>query len=209
MTALGAPNRPATAAVPVLANGAGGNDTLTLVLTDVGNLFVAPPVRPLSASDAEALGVAGVDHLLNVLHMDKNRQRAASTLALVLPPEQAAAVNAAELTRALHRYAELRLVEQRRELRNTYRYGWRITAIAIVILAVCIAASSALSVDDSAADVRRPLLRKTFEYGFEIVGWVSLWHPIEVLLYNPLALRARVAALRTLARLTVAIHSRD
>ena len=27
----------------------------------------------------------------------------------------------------------------------------------------------------------RPLLRKTLEYGLEIVGWVMLWYPIEVL----------------------------
>ena len=45
------------------------------------------------------------------------------------------------------------------------------------------------------------LLRKTLEYGFEIIGWVILWRPIEILVFEPIALRDNIAALQKLAEL--------
>ena len=53
----------------------------------------------------------------------------------------------------------------------------------------------------------RPLLRKTLEYGFEIMGWVLLWHPIDVLVFTPLDIRYRIHALQTLASVNVVIRN--
>ena len=53
----------------------------------------------------------------------------------------------------------------------------------------------------------RPIFRKTFEYGFEIIGWVVLWHPIDVLGFTPLAVLARMTALRALASKDVVIRA--
>lgn len=51
----------------------------------------------------------------------------------------------------------------------------------------------------------RPLLRKTLEYGFEIVGWVMLWYAIEVLVFQPIAIKHNIAALRRLMALLVCV----
>jgi len=185
------------------------NDTtdageLVLLLTEIAHLFDAPRIEPLSRSPAEVLGVSGVDYLLNLLHMDKHRQRA-RTLSLVLPPEKATAGLAEQTTRALHRLAELRLEQQRQELRNTYRYGWKVFGVALVILVICLAFSSLFT--SELTEWMRPLTRTTFEYGFEIIGWVMLWHPIEVLGFTPLAIRSRINALQTLAAVDVVIKA--
>ena len=106
-----------------------------------------------------------------------------------------------QLTLALHRQAELRIEDQRRELRNTYRYGWRVTGIALLLLAACLAISHIFSSDFT--QNMRPLIRKTFEYGFEIIGWVILWHPVDVLVFSPLEIRSRLTSLKTLASINV------
>src|SRR2546423_15093681 len=106
---------------------------LRLALADASHLFVAPPANPLGRGAAEGLGIAGVEYLLSRLHLDKRKQRA-RTLVLLLPPEKVAETKAREITLALHRQAGSRLQEQERLLRNAYRYGWRVTGIALVLL---------------------------------------------------------------------------
>jgi hypothetical protein len=189
---------------PTPSRATGDVAELKLPLSDLADLFNAPPVAPLSRSPAEVLGVSGVEHLLNLLHMDKGLQQS-HLLTLLLPPEKAASVSAEQATRALHRHVEMRLERERRELRNTYRYGWRVTGITLLLLALCLGLASVFTSELTAG--LRPLVRSTFEYGFEIIGWVLLWHPIDVLAFVPLAIRARIEALQTLAAVTVVIQA--
>jgi hypothetical protein len=176
---------------------------LDLVLSDTSHLLVAPAANPLSLSAVEARGIAGIEYLLGELHMDKQKQRA-RTLVLLLPPEKVPMANAQQIALALHRHAEWRLEDQRRELRNTYRYGWRVSGVALLLLAICLGLSSVFA--SEITEGMRPLIRKTFEYGFEIIGWVILWHPVDLLGFAPLAIRSRIAALNTLASINVEIR---
>jgi len=177
---------------------------LVLTLSDAGHLFNAPPANPLSRSDSESLGISGFQHLLNLLHMERALQRA-GTLRLLLPPAQASKTSNEQTTLALHRLADLRLQQERRELNNTYRYGWRVFLLAFVALAICLALSSLFGSEYT--EGMRPHLRKTLEYSFEIVGWVLMWHPIEVLLFTPITIRMRMRPLRTLSRIDVVVAS--
>ena len=177
---------------------------LSLPLNDIAHLFNAPRVDPLSLGPLEGLGISGVEHLLSLLHLDKPRQRA-RTLTLTLPAEKAAAASAEQLTNALRRYAGWRIEHEHRELRNTHRYGLKVAGFALVMLTICLALSSLFASD--LTEWMRPLIRKTFEYGFEIIGWVILWHPIDVLVFSPVAIRARLAALQTLATVDVVIRA--
>ena len=181
-------------------------DEITMTLTDPVHLFNAPPVDPMSPSTAEALGISGVAHLLSRLHMDKKLLRMRK-LVLTLPAEKVPGDGGEQLMLALHRQAELRLAEQRRELRNTYRNGWRALTIAVGLLAICLAISSIFASDFT--EGMRPLIRKTFEYGFEIIGWVILWHPVDVIVFEPLMIRWRIKSLKTLAAMQVVVRSSD
>ena len=179
---------------------------LVLPLTDIAHLFNAPRINPLSRCPAEVLGVSGVDYLLNLLQMDKPRQRA-RTLTLLLPPEKASGALAEQTASGLNRLAELRLGQQRRELRNTYRYGWKMTGVALVLFAICLAFASVFTSD--LTEWVRPLIRHTFEHGFEIIGWVLLWRPIEMLVFTPLTIRSKIAALQTLTAVDVLIRAKQ
>ena len=177
---------------------------LVLTLSDAGHLFNAPPVNPLSRSESESLGISGFQQLLNLLHMERDRQRA-STLRLLLPPDKVLKASNEQITLALHRLADLRLQQEQRELRNTYRYGWRVFLLAFIALAVCLSLSSLFG--SAYTESMRPHLRKTLEYSFEIIGWVLMWHPIEVLLFTPISIRMRMRPLRTLAKIYVVVSA--
>ena len=177
---------------------------LSLPLADLAHLFNAPRVDPLSPGPLEGLGISGVDYLLSLLHLDKQRQRA-HTLTLSIPAAKTSADSAEQLTNAIHRYAGWRIEHEHRELRNTHRYGLKVAGFALVMLTICLALSSLFASD--LTEWMRPLIRKTFEYGFEIIGWVILWHPIDVLVFSPVAIRARLAALQTLATVDVVIRA--
>jgi len=185
------------------------NDTahsagLVFQLTDIADLFNAPRIDPQSRSPAEVLGVSGVDYLLDLLHMNKKMQRV-RTLVILLPPDRAPSAAAEQITRALHRVAEQRIDRERRALRGTYRSGWKMFGIAVILLAVCLGLASIFTSD--LTERMRPLARTTFEYGFEIIGWVLLWHPIDVLAFAPLAIRSRITALHALASMDVVIRA--
>ncbi|MGH8093459.1 MAG: hypothetical protein ACREIF_08310 [Chthoniobacterales bacterium] len=185
------------------------NDTaqaeeIALPLNDIAHLFNAPRVDPRSRSPTEVSGTSGVDYLLSLLHMDKQRQKARK-LVLLLPPEKTSSVSVEQTARALQRVMELRIEGERRELRGTYRSGWQMTGIAVILLAICLGLASIFTSD--LTEGLRPLTRQTFEYGFEIIGWVLLWHPIDVLAFSPLAIRARISALRALASMDVVVRA--
>jgi hypothetical protein len=174
---------------------------LVLALTSVPHLFNALPIDPLSPSAPEVLGVSGFDYLASLLRMEKGT-RQARRLVLVLPADEPGL--AAKIEQSLRRLAGKRIEAERRELKSTYRLGWKVMGMATLILAACIALSHLFASEYMAW--LRPLLRTTLEYGFEIVGWVMLWYPIDVLGYAPLAIRHRIAALRKLASIEVAVR---
>lgn len=183
---------------------ADGTTELSLPLHDLAHLFNAPGVDPLSPCPPEGLGISGFDYLLSLLQFDKKRMRTC-TLTVSLPQELAAHASAEQIAHALRRHAAWRIERERSEMRNTYLYGWKVAGFAILMLAVCLALASLFA--STATQWMHPLIRKTFQYGFEIMGWVILWHPIEALIFSPVAIRARLSALQTLAAMDVVIHA--
>ena len=181
----------------------GPTDELKLFLDDPGQVFQVPRIDPLSASPAVVLGISGVDYLLGRLQTNRRLQRV-KTLVLLVPHEKTTGADQETLGRSLRRVAEARIEQLRFELRNTYRYGWRVTGLALILLAVCLALASLFASD--LTEGMRPLPRKTLEYGFEIVGWVMLWNPVDVLVFTPLSMRARLRALEALAGMQVVLR---
>lgn len=181
-----------------------GSTALLLRLSDPDHLFNAPRVDPSSQGPLEGRGVSGVEYVLELLHLDRKRQRT-RTLALLLPADKTEAVLLGPVTGALRRHVQWQVEHERREMRNTYRYGWKVAVFSVVMLVVCVALSSIFA--SELTQWMQPLIRKAFESGFEIIGWVILWHPIDVLVFSPVAIRARLSALQALASMDVVIRA--
>ena len=175
------------------------DDALRLVITNVDHLFNAPPVNPLSAGLPERLGMAGVEYLVQQLEIRSWKHF--TKVRLVAPEDILSSSMAGQVTAGLQSYAAIRVPQQEALLRETRHHGWRLTGAATLLLAMFLALSSLFASEWT--EGLRPLLRKTLEYGFEIVGWVMLWHPIEVLVFQPIAIRTRIKALRSLMELDV------
>ena len=183
-----------------------GSGVLELPLNDFEQLFNAPSVNPLSRAVPEILGVSGAEYVLHQLETGRNRS--IETLQLILPgPARSDTDSSDQIQQALQRYAEYRIQEQRALARETRRRGRRITAAALVLLAACLGISQIFTSEITAG--MRPLLRTTMEYGFEIVGWVMLWHPIEIFVFEPLAIKHRINSLRRLMSLRVMLKTGD
>ena len=176
-----------------------------LPMRDMAHMFNAPPIDPLSPSPSEVLGVSGARYVLQ--QFETRRQVKAETLHLVLPHGQIS-LGLAEQTRlALQRYAEFRIQEQQALVRETRHRGWRVTVAALILSAFFVTLANFFA--SEATEGMRPVFRRTLEHGFEIIGWIMLWRPIDSLVFEPIAINHKIAALRRLMQLQVVAETAD
>lgn len=130
--------------------------------------------------------LSGAAALALVVHLD----RAAG------PPEEAAL-----LRDAIREYFGQRAVGTRRQLRELFRRGRISLAIALVFLATSIVAGSAL--ETSFPDLR---VSDVLREGLLIGGWVAMWRPLEVFLYDWWPIRAEARLFDRLSAMLVRIE---
>jgi hypothetical protein len=127
-------------------------------------------------------------------------------LCLVVYLERSAgrADEAALLADAIHQYFSERAASSRRKLRELFRRGRLSLAIAVAFLSGVTAVGDALANyfrDTRFADVLRE--------GFLIGGWVAMWRPLEVFLYDWWPIRAEVRLLERLSTMPVRIEYQE
>ena len=124
-------------------------------------------------------------------------------LALVVHVERAAdkSDETAMLREAIHEFFGQRAASSRRKLRELFHRGRISLAIALAFLALATAAGDGLAhyfQDSRLADVLRE--------GFLIGGWVAMWRPLEVFLYDWWPIRGDVRLLERLSTMPVRIE---
>ena len=107
--------------------------------------------------------------------------RARQPLGLIvrLDREPATAENTSLLQDAVHAYFRQRAVAARRQLRRLFRTGRKSLVIGLAFLAAAFVAGEAL-----AALVDSDRYSLLIEESFVIGGWVALWRPLEIFLYD-------------------------
>jgi hypothetical protein len=128
-----------------------------------------------------------------------------ATLALVVHLERAAGPpeEAVVLRDAIREFFHQRAVGARRQLRELFRRGRISLGIALVFLGASIAAGDALATSFPASHVS-DVLRE----GLLIVGWVAMWRPLEVFLYDWWPIRAEARLFDRLSAMLVRIEYR-
>ena len=103
---------------------------------------------------------------------------------------------------AIHNYFLYRAEITSKELRFTLQQG-RISLITgLVFLVLCIAAQQII-----ASMGKSGLLWSIIEEGFLISGWVAMWRPIDVFLYQWWPIRRRRRIYEKLAKLPVVLRA--
>jgi hypothetical protein len=108
---------------------------------------------------------------------------------------------AAALREAIHEYFGQRVIASKRKLRELFRRG----RISLVIALAFLTASIAVG-DGVAGYLGESRLGGVIREGFLIGGWVAMWRPLEVFLYDWWPIRAEGRLLQRLSTMPVRIE---
>jgi hypothetical protein len=111
---------------------------------------------------------------------------------------------AAALQEAIHEYFGQRVVSSRRKLRELFHRGRVSLVIALAFLTASIVVG-----DVVAGYLGHGRLGEIVREGFLIGGWVAMWRPLEVFLYDWWPIRADGRRLQRLSTMPVRIEYRD
>jgi hypothetical protein len=111
---------------------------------------------------------------------------------IVLPSDQITPDAEARLREALTRYCQYHIRQNRQDLISLRWQGVKALQNGIIFLGICLLLSTLFE----NAEILPEWLRRFGGEGFLIAGWVSLWHPIEILLYEwwPFSRQIRIYA---------------
>ena len=163
-------NIAASAATPNAARRA----VLELNVAELRQLFNAMDPAPFRERD---LDPNAQDYIVEWARETRARQPLG--LIVRLDREPATPENASLLQDAVHAYFRQRAVAARRQLRRLFRTGRKSLVIGLAFLAAAFVAGEAL-----AALVDNERYGLLIEESFVIGGWVALWRPLEIFLYD-------------------------
>lgn len=124
-------------------------------------------------------------------------------LVIDLPGDEAARDLAKELPSALQNSFRHRAGRARRQLREMFRNGRRSLAIGLGVLGLSILLVQLLELS-----MKGSALAKMIEQGLFILGWVAIWRPLEIFLYDWLPLSKRISILDRLAEAIIEVRAR-
>ncbi len=117
-----------------------------------------------------------------------------------LPADQLPQSGAPDLGEAIHNYFAYREAHERRRLRLLFRDG-RIALISGLGFLFCCVLLRELAFsfgNDAASEI--------FGEGMLIIGWVAMWRPLEIFLYEWVPIRRRCRVLAKLAKMPVIVR---
>ncbi|MBL8580683.1 MAG: hypothetical protein JNL61_00465 [Rhizobiaceae bacterium] len=171
---------------------------ISLRLARLEELLEPPAVDALSGRFEER---TGVERILDTLRARYHRGMERIQLCVLLDELPEAGVRA-RVDAALHRlqeYQEQRLSEQ---ISGTMRDGFRALGKGSLFLLACLLISAVGGELTFLPDLLRTLISE----GFIIAGWVGLWHPMELLLYEWWPLSRDRKLYRMLAEMSYSIE---
>jgi hypothetical protein len=177
-------------------------DELTVQVAKVEHLFVPPDTNPLAQHEGEVMGEPALMRVARRLMAARNMS-GTKKLVVLLPREHIEPGLAGRVRAALVRYCALKLEDNAAELAIMRRQAGRLLVRGILILVVCVAISTAFR---SELFPLPPLINNGLGEGFNVIGWVMLWRPVEAFFFNPLPVRTSSAVHRFLSSLDIEIR---
>ena len=121
-------------------------------------------------------------------------------LVIHLPADQLPNVGSNDLGEAIHNYFDYRKTNEQRRLRLLFRDGRIALITGIAFLFCCVLLREvAFSFGNGTA-------YRIVGEGMLIIGWVAMWRPLEIFLYEWVPVRRRCRTLEKLSKMRVAIQ---
>lgn len=179
------------------------SDELVVSVTRIEHLFVAPDADPLSPHESEVMGEPALLRVVRRL-LAKRKLHGSPKLVVLLPEEQIAPESAERASAALRRYCALKLEDNENQLRILRAQALRLLLRGLLILVVCVGLSSLFR--ENVLGLLPPFLSGALGEGFNVLGWVMLWRPIEAYFFDPLPIRTSSNAHDFISALEVEIR---
>jgi hypothetical protein len=148
---------------------------IILRIKESKHLFVSTETPPFGV---DGLPISGIDYLVNQLSFQK--ALTASTLIIQLPAPLLAATRIHEIQHQILQLCRYKIEQIENEQQETVREGF----YALRSGGIFLAGSLFLATLVQRLELLPDLLQEFAVEGLLIVGWVGLWHPIELLIYG-------------------------
>lgn len=148
---------------------------ITLQLIEIEHLFRKPEISPLSQEYKVYSYIAGIEYISNELYANPSYE--AVKLRLELPADQITPGLAVETRAAIRRYCQGRLKDVGHDIHALRWRGLRALGMGFISLFVLIIASRLVFEEAN-------LIRQVISEGLSIAAWVSLWVPLEILIFR-------------------------
>jgi hypothetical protein len=174
-----------------------GRYLVEIKLNEIRQLFNSFDPAPFLEKDLDADAEKYIVDSVQELHLD-------TPIMLVLHLPQAACTDeaASDVPAAIHNYFLYRAEIASKELRFTLQQGRIALIIGLVFLILCIAAQQIISSLEKTG-----MLWSIIEEGFLISGWVAMWRPIQVFLYDWWPIRHRRRIYEKLVHIPVSLRA--
>lgn len=170
--------------------------TIRIAVAALVELFDAPGFDPLAGQLERH---SGMERVLQAIDELPSRHEPVQ-VEIALPRQAASASSPTDVVAAIDAYCRWEIDELRRELKLTRRRGLQSLWIGLPFLAICLGLSGA-----STAAFGTAGLGNLLSNSLVIIGWVALWRPTEVLLYDWWPIRDRMRLFQRFERAAVTV----
>jgi len=176
---------------------------LVVQVGEIRDLFTAPDTDPLAQHEGEVMGEPALRRVVRKL-MAARKMSGVRTLVVLLPGDNIEAGLAERARAALVRYCGLKLEDNEAELHLLRRQAGRLLLRGMLILLICVGVSSLFR--SETITFLPPLISNALGEGFNVIGWVMLWRPVETYFFDPVPIRTSSAVHRFLQTLQIDIR---
>jgi hypothetical protein len=166
---------PRGTSLPIDIAGNSDHYNITLRLDDVQHIFVAPELTPLAG---QFRFISGLEEIVNELKPNPLGPQVHTTI--WLPQDQFSDNIEQAAQEAIRKYCDARIHQITNELASLRRQGFKALQTGLIFLAGCLLLSTLFGQMETLPNFLRMFLRE----GFIIAGWVSLWQPTTILLFD-------------------------
>jgi len=185
------------------ADASGLDGELVVQVGEIRDLFAAPDADPLAQHEGDVMGEPALRRVARTL-MAARRMSGTHKLVVLLPEDRIEPGLEERARKALVRYCTLKLEDNDADLRLMRRDAGRLLLRGMLILLVCVGVSSVFR--SEVITFLPPLINNALGEGFNVIGWVMLWRPVETYFFNPIPIRTSTLVHRFLKGLQIEIR---
>jgi|GEM_PF-1106158 hypothetical protein len=167
------------------------------------HLFDAPAINPFSENELEILGMSGLAYITRQLQAHRRDLKHARLL-VRMPPDQITPGLDRRLADAVHRYCRAKIEDNEVEI-HLIRFR---SSLGLGILMVVVAAIVAITYflfTGPLAGIPQ-VVQVAIAFTISLFAWVSLWDPLEALIFNPIAMLRENFTLRRINKLDIVVE---